>query len=211
MAIASGTTLADYLVPVRSENHSRALLRDGLLVVGFSIFLALCAQVSFYLPLNPIPITLQTLAVLLTGAALGSKRGGLAMLLYLAEGAVGLPVFAGGIGGFPILFGATGGYLWSFPIAAFVVGLLCERGLDRRIITSALAMLPGTLIIYTIGVTWLGVVLHKTVLKTLPLDTLALKALSFGLVPFIPGDLLKLVIAAALLPLAWAIVKRRSI
>ncbi len=211
MAIASGTTLADHLIPARSESRSRILLRDGLLVIGFSLFLALCAQVSFYLPLNPVPITLQTLAVLLTGAALGSKRGALAMLVYLAEGAVGLPVFAGGVGGFLSLFGATGGYLWSFPIAAFVVGLLCERGLDRRIVTSALAMLPGTLIIYVVGVTWLGVVLHKTVLKTLPLDMLVLKALSFGLVPFILGDLLKLVIAAALLPIAWAIVRRRNI
>ena len=201
MAMNSGTTLADYLVPTRSENRSRALLRDGLLVVGFSIFLALCAQVSFYLPFTPVPITLQTLAVLLTGAALGSKRGALAMLIYLAEGAIGLPVFAGGVGGFLGLLGVTAGYLWSFPIAAFVVGLLCERGLDRRIVTSALAMLPGTLIIYAIGVTWLGIMLHISFLK----------ALSFGLVPFIPGDLLKLVIAAALLPIAWAIVRRRNV
>ncbi len=201
MAMNSGTTLADYLVPTRSENRSRALLRDGLLVVGFSIFLALCAQVSFYLPFTPVPITLQTLAVLLTGAALGSKRGALAMLVYLAEGAIGLRVFAGGVGGFLGLLGVTAGYLWSFPIAAFVVGLLCERGLDRRIVTSALAMLPGTLIIYAIGVTWLAIMLHISFLK----------ALSFGLVPFIPGDLLKLVIAAALLPIAWTIVKRREI
>lgn len=201
MAIDSGTTLADYLVPTHSESRSRALLRDGLLVVGFSIFLALCAQISFYIPFTPVPITLQTLAVLLTGAALGSKRGGLAMLVYLAEGAVGLPVFAGGVGGFLGLLGITAGYLWAFPIAAFVVGLLCERGLDRRIITSALAMLPGTLIIYAIGVTWLAIVLNISFTK----------ALSFGLVPFIPGDLLKLVIAAALLPIAWAIVRRRSI
>ncbi len=201
MAIDSGTTLADYLVPTHSESRSRALLRDGLLVVGFSIFLALCAQISFHLPFTPVPVTLQTLAVLLTGAALGSKRSGLAMLVYLLEGAAGLPVFENGTGGFIHLIGITGGYLWAFPIAAFVVGLLCERGLDRRIITSALAMLPGTLIIYAIGVTWLAIVLHISFIK----------ALSFGLVPFIPGDLLKLVIAAALLPIAWAIVRRRSI
>ena len=201
MAIASGTTLADYLVPAQSESRGRTLLRDGLLVVGFSIFLALCAQVSFYLPFTPVPITLQTLAVLLTGAALGSRRGGLAMLVYLAEGAIGLPVFAGGTGGFPILLGPTAGYLWAFPIAAFVVGLLCERGLDRRVVTSAFAMLPGTLIIYALGVSWLAIFLHISFLK----------ALTFGLLPFIPGDLLKLVIAAALLPLAWAIVRRRSL
>ncbi len=201
MAIASGTTLADYLIPARRTSRRSLLLRDGLLILGFSLFLALCAQISFHLPFTAVPITLQTLAVLLTGAALGSKRGGLAMIVYLVEGAAGLPVFESGTGGLVHLIGVTGGYLWAFPIAAFVVGLLCERGLDRRILTSAFAMLPGTLIIYAIGVSWLAIVLHISFLA----------ALSFGMVPFIPGDLLKLVIAAALLPLAWAIVKRRNV
>ena len=201
MAIASGTTLADYLIPARRTSRRSLLLRDGLLILGFSLFLALCAQISFHLPFTPVPITLQTLAVLLTGAALGSRRGGLAMIVYLIEGAAGLPVFENGTGGLVHLLGVTGGYLWAFPIAAFVVGLLCERGLDRRILTSAFAMLPGTLIIYAIGVSWLAVVLHISFVA----------ALSFGMVPFIPGDLLKLVIAAALLPIAWAIVKRRNI
>ena len=201
MAIASGTTLADYLIPARRTSRSRLLLRDGLLILGFSLFLALCAQIAFPLPFTPVPVTLQTLAVLLTGAALGSRRGGLAMIVYLIEGAAGLPVFENGTGGLVHLLGVTGGYLWAFPVAAFVVGLLCERGLDRRILTSAFAMLPGTLIIYAIGVSWLAIVLHISFVQ----------ALSFGLVPFIPGDLLKLVIAAALLPIAWAIVRRREI
>ncbi len=200
MAIASGTTLADYLVPVRSTSRSKVLLRDVLFIVGFSIFLALCAQVSFHIPFTPVPITLETLAVLLTGAALGSKRSGLTMLLFLAEGAAGLPVFEGGTGGFIHLIGVTGGYLWAFPVAAFVVGLLCERGLDRRILTSAFAMLPGTLIIYAIGVSWLAIVLHLNVVQ----------AFTLGMLPFIPADLLKLIVAAALLPLAWAIVKQRK-
>ena len=152
MAIASGTTLADYLIPARPTSRRTLLVRDGLFILGFSLFLALCAQLSFPLPFTPIPITLQTLAVLLTGSALGSKRGGLAMILYLVEGAAGLPVFENGTGGLAHLIGVTGGYLWAFPIAAFVVGLLCERGLDRRILTSAFAMLPGTLIIYAVGV-----------------------------------------------------------
>lgn len=195
MALSPGSTLADYLVPARVA-RSNALLRDGILVVGFSIFLALCAQVSFHIPFTPVPITLQTLAVVLTGAALGSKRGGLAMLLYLAEGAAGLPVFAGGVGGFIHLIGYTGGYLWSYPIAAFVTGLLCEKQLDRSFQTSILAMLPATVIIYAVGVPWLAVVLHLTFAQ----------ALVAGMVPFIPGDLLKLVIATALLPTAWAIV-----
>jgi biotin transport system substrate-specific component len=195
MALSPGSTLADYLVPAR-VSRSNTLLRDGILVVGFSIFLALCAQVSFHIPFTPVPITLQTLAVVLTGAALGSKRGGLAMLLYLAEGAAGLPVFAGGTGGFIHLIGYTGGYLWSYPIAAFVTGWLCEKRLDRSFQTSVIAMLPATVIIYALGVPWLAVVLHLTLTQ----------ALLAGMVPFIPGDLLKLVIATALLPTAWAIV-----
>src|SRR5947209_254868 len=147
MAIAPGSTLVDYLIPSRpARNHS--VLRNGLLIVSFSLFLALCAQVSFHLPFTPVPITLQTLGVLLTGAALGSRRGALAMLVYLAEGAAGLPVFAGGSGGLIHLLGFTAGYLWSYPIAAFVVGLLCEKRLDRSFLTSAISMLPGSVIIY---------------------------------------------------------------
>ncbi|HLZ57996.1 MAG TPA: biotin transporter BioY [Ktedonosporobacter sp.] len=198
MAISPGTTLIDHVIPARSSSRIAHLLRDGLLVVGFSVFTALCAQVAFYFSFNPVvPVTLQTLAVLLTGAALGSKRGGLALLLYLAEGAAGLPVFAGGTGGFIWLVGKTAGYLWAFPIAAFVVGLLCERGLDRRFLTSALAMLPGSLIIYLVGASWLIALLHLSMAN----------AFIFGILPFIPGDLLKLIIAAALLPTAWAIVR----
>jgi len=196
MALSPGSTLADYLVPSRPSRGIN-LLRDLLLVGGFSVFTALCAQVSFHIPITPVPITLQTLAVLLTGAALGSRRGALAMLLYLAEGAAGLPVFAGGTGGFVHLIGFTGGYLWSCPFAALVTGLLCERRLDRRLLTSALAMPPGTLVIYAFGVPWLAVSLHLNLLT----------AFMLGMVPFIPGDLIKLVIAAALLPVAWSIVR----
>jgi biotin transport system substrate-specific component len=119
------------------------------------------------------------------------------MLVYLAEGAVGMPVFAGGTGGFIHLLGFTGGYLWSYPIAAFVVGLLCEKGLDRSFLTSAVAMLPGSLIIYAIGVPWLAVTLHLS----------PSAAILQGMVPFIPGDLFKLLIAAALLPTAWRFVR----
>lgn len=200
MAIAPGTTLADYLVPSH-KSRGMTLLRDVLLILGFSVFTALCARVSFVLPFTPVPITLQTLAVLLTGATLGSKRGGLAMLAYLAEGAAGLPVFAPAPnlpGGFLALIGVTGGYLWSYPVAAFMVGWLCERGLERSLLTSALAMLPGSVIIYLFGVVQLAVVLHVD----------AWKALQLGMIPFIPGDLIKLVIAALLLPTAWALVRK---
>jgi biotin transport system substrate-specific component len=196
MAISPGSTLVDYVIPARSSRSSN-LIKDGLLVIGFSLFLALCAQVSFKLPFTPVPITLQTLAVLLTGAALGSRRGALSMLVYLAAGAVGLPVFAGGTGGFIFLFGFTAGYLWAFPIAAFVVGLLCERRLERSFLTSALVMLVGSLIIYAIGVSWLAVTLHVGLLK----------AVGLGMLPFIPGDIIKIVFAALLLPIAWTIVR----
>ena len=196
MAISPGTTLADYVVPSRPSRSSN-LLKDGLLVLGFSVFLAVCAQVSINLPFTPVPITLQTLGALLAGAALGSRRGALAMLLYLAEGAAGLPVFAGGAGGFIHLIGFTAGYLWAIPIAAFVTGLLCERGFDRSYLTSALAMLPGSLIFYILGVPWLAITAHMAIGH----------ALVAGMLPFIPGDLLKLIIASALLPSAWRIVK----
>lgn len=199
MAISPGTTIVDYLLPARTS-RSANLLRDVLFIVGFSIFLALCAHVSFQIPFTPVPITLQTLGVLLTGAVLGSRRGGLAMLAYLAEGAARLPVFApipGTPGGFAALIGFTGGYLWSYPIAAYVTGLLCERRLERRFRTSVLAMLPGSLIIYAIGVPWLAVALHIGLLK----------AFLLGMVPFIIGDTLKLLIAAALLPTTWKVLR----
>jgi biotin transport system substrate-specific component len=201
MALSPGTspnvTLVDYLIPM-PKSRSLTYVRDVLLVIGFSIFLALCSQIEFPLPFTPVPITLQTLAVLLTGAALGSRRGAASMLLYIAEGAVGLPVFAGGVGGVIHLIGPTGGYIWAFSIAAFVVGLLCERHLERRFLTSALAMLPGTLIIYAIGISWLAIFLHVSIAQ----------AFVLGMLPFIPGDILKIVIAALLLPGAWTIARR---
>ena len=197
MAISPGSTLVDYIVPARAS-RSVNLLRDVLLVVGFSALIAVSSRLEIHLPFTPVPITLQTLFVLLTGAALGSRRGALAMLLYLAEGAVGLPVFAGGVGGFMyLLLSPTAGYLWSFPIAAFVVGWLCERRLDRQFWTSVFAMLPGSLIIYAIGLGWLVLVVHLSLYG----------AFLAGMLPFLPGDLFKLVVAALLLPSAWAIVR----
>ena len=206
MAFSPNATLADYVVPARAS-RSGNLVRNILLIIGFSLFIALCARLSFYLPFSPVPVTMQTLAVLLTGAALGSRRGALAMLLYLAEGVAGLPFFAGGSAGLGILLGFTGGYLISYPIAAFVTGLLCERGWDRRFFTCILAMLPGTVIIYALGVTWLC-------LAGIPTKTGAfmhpnfLLGLQLGMVPFLIGDLLKLIIAVALLPTAWFIIGR---
>jgi biotin transport system substrate-specific component len=205
MAIAPGTTLADHILPARSS-RSMNLLRDGLLIVAFSLLMALSAHLSIFLPFTPIPITMQTLVLMLAGASLGSKRGALVMLLYLAEGATGLPVFAKG-GGFIYLVGPTAGYLWSYPVAAFVVGWLCEKGLDRSFFTAIVAMLPASLIIYAAGVTWLAVYGLPT---PHGIDHSLYAAFLGGMLPFIPGDLLKLFIAAGLLPGAWAIVRKNK-
>jgi biotin transport system substrate-specific component len=203
MAIAPGTTLADHILPARSS-RGMSLLRDGLLIVAFSLLMALSAHLSIFLLFTPVPITMQTLVLMLAGASLGSKRGALVMLLYLAEGAVGLPVFALG-GGLVHLVGPTAGYLWSYPVAAFVVGWLCEKGLDRSFFTALLAMLPASLIIYAAGVGWLAVYGLPT---PHGIDHSLYTAFLGGMLPFIPGDLLKLAIAAGLLPGAWAIVRR---
>jgi biotin transport system substrate-specific component len=196
MALSRSTTLVDYLVPSPSS-RSLNLLKDGLLVLGFSLLVALSSQISFHLSFTPVPITLQTLAVLLSGAALGSRRGALAMLVYLAEGALGLHFFSGGSFGPASLVGPTAGYLWAFPFAAFVTGLLCERRLERSFLTSVLAMLPGTLIVYLFGVLWLSHFFNWDLLK----------GFYAGMLPFIPGDIFKLIIAAALLPAVWTLLK----
>lgn len=197
LTLSGQISLIDHILPVPATS-TRKLLIDILLVAAFSLFIALTAQISFYLPFTKVPVTLQTLGVLLTGATLGSKRGGLALLAYLAEGATGLPFFAGGAGGIIKLFGFTAGYLWAFPVAAYVTGWLCEKKLDRSFATSAIAMLPGALIIYALGVFWLAFTLHLSLSV----------AIAQGMLPFIPGDAFKLVIAALLLPAAWNTLKR---
>ncbi len=186
-------TLTAALVP------ETGLLRNVVLIVGFSVFTALAAQVALPLPFTPVPITGQTFAVLLTGALLGSRLGAASLLLYLAEGAVGLPVFALGRGGLIVLLGPTGGYLFAFPAAAFVVGWLAERGWDRRVLTTALAMLVGNGVIYAGGIPWLARFVGGWS-----------KAVVLGMLPFLPGDALKLVLAAVLLPTAWRVLHRRG-
>ena len=188
-------TLADVLRPAIARNRA-GLLYDLLLPAAGSIFIALFARVAIPLPFSPVPITGQTFAVLLVGALLGSRRGGLAVLLYLLEGAAGLPFFAGGAGGLARLAGPTGGYLIGFVAAAFAVGLLAERGWDRRVWSTAAAMFVGNAIIYAFGLLWLGRFVG------------AGKVFSLGLTPFIPGDLLKLGMAAITLPAGWKLLGR---
>lgn len=189
------STLTDVLTPVSwRDTTAPRLLLDALLVLAGSVLVALSARLTFYLPFTPVPVTGQTFAVLLVGAALGSRRGALAMAAYLAQGAAGLPVFSGGACCLPWLLGPTAGYLWSYPLVAWVVGSLAERGWDRRPVLAAAAMLIGNALIYVIALPWLaGFVGGANVLEA-------------GLLPFIAGDLVKVILAALLLPAAWALV-----
>lgn len=165
-------------------------IRDLSLILLGSLFVALFARIE--IPMYPVPITGQTFAVLLVGALLGSKRGAAAMIAYVVEGAAGLPFFAGGASGMAVLTGATAGYLIGFIVAAYVIGLLAERGLERSVRTSIIPFLIGTLIIYLFGVTWLSIVLGSLS-----------QGIEFGLLPFLIGDVIKLAAAALLLPGAW--------
>jgi len=172
-----------------------AWVADGVLVVLGSLTMAALAQVALPLPFTPVPITGQTLGVLLVGGALGSRRGAASMLLYLLEGAAGLPVFAGGAAGPIVLFGPRGGYLFGFVLAAFCVGLLAERGFDRSFVSAVLAFGIGELVIYSIGVPWLAFFVG------------AKPALAAGFWPFLPGAVVKAAAAGVLLPVAWAAVR----
>jgi biotin transport system substrate-specific component len=195
----SATTLAIAASPTRVRSR---LAWRVLLAFAGSWLVALLAQVEFRLPFTPVPITGQTLGVLLVGASLGAGLGGVSMLLYLAQGAVGLPFFSGGDAGaeFLRLSAATGGYLWGFVLAAAVVGALAERTWDRSIRSSIGAMFLGEVVLYAVAIPWL----------MQALDVSLAKALELGLAPFVVGDTIKLLAAAGLLPLAWRVVRNRG-
>jgi biotin transport system substrate-specific component len=192
-----GITLADFLVPIRVGERTPTRLRHIALVAVGALFVAACAQV--YIPTQPVPFTGQTFGVLLVGGALGFRRGLLALLLYIAIGAIGIPVFAQGKAGVAIVQGATGGYLIGFVVAAAIVGRLAELGWDRKIVGSLTAMAIGTAVIYAIGVPWLKFVLN------LPWET----AIAEGMTKFLIWDAAKLAVAAGVFPLAWWIIGRR--
>lgn len=184
-------TLADVAWP------RAGFARDFLLVVGASVATALAAQIAVPLPWSPVPLTGQTFAVLLSGALLGARRAFLAQALYLAEGSLGLPVFAGGAAGAIKLAGPTGGYLIAFPLAAALTGWLAERSWDRRFVTTFAALLLGSAVIFAAGLIGLS--------RYVPADRL----LTVGLLPFLPGDLIKSALAAAAFPTMWRVVNRR--
>jgi biotin transport system substrate-specific component len=184
-------TVADIFRP---RTAGRAIGYDLAAALVGSVLIALLAQAAVG---APVPVTGQTLGVLLVGAALGSRRGALAALMYLAQGAAGLPVFAYGGFGLPYMLGPTGGYLFGFVPAAFVVGALAERGWDRKPLTTVAAMAVGNVVIYAVGATWLAIHLGS-----------AGRALALGVAPFLIGDAIKIALAAALLPGAWKLLGR---
>jgi len=188
----ANATVADILRPCEKRY---AIVYDLALIIGGSLVIGVCAQIAVG---YPVPITAQTFAVLMIAALLGARRGTACLVAYLGEGAIGLPVFAQGKGGLVAFGGPTGGYLVGFVVAAFVVGLLAEKGWDRKFRTTIPAMIIGNIIIYGFGLTWLG---HLIGAKA---------ALGTGLYPFIPGDILKIVLAAALLPSAWKLIRRSA-
>jgi biotin transport system substrate-specific component len=171
-------------------------VRQVGLVIGFSLLTALAAQVV--IPIGPIPVTGQTFVVLLTGALLGSRLGAMAMIAYLIEGASGLPFFQSGHFGLLYMMGPTGGYLIAFPAAAYVTGAFAEHGWDRRFLTAAAAMAIGSTIIMLSGWAW-----YSVVLRTSPMLTLYATVIKF-----IPGDIIKITLAAAVLPSGWKLVRK---
>ena len=166
---------------------------SALLVVAGTLFLTASAKIQ--VPFYPVPMTMQTFVVLFIGFAFGRRLGGFTALAYLAEGAVGLPVFAGtpekGIG-IPYILGPTGGYLVGFVFAAWTVGALAERGWDRSLLRAAAAALVGLVVVYIPGLVWLGTIIGWD-----------RPVLALGLFPFLPGEVLKLALLAVALPLVW--------
>lgn len=185
-------------VPARALARpiSRAAMTDVALVLLFANLTAVAGRIAVTLPFSPVPISAQTLIVLLAGAALGSRRGVASQLAYLVEGALGLPVFAGGTAGLVVLIGPTGGYLIGFVAAAGVVGWLVERGALRHAATSVATMCAGSIVVYVFGVAWLSHLVPGG----------AAAVIVQGVLPFLPGDLLKSLIAAGVVPSArWTI------
>ena len=188
-------TLASFTISQHfAEDRFMSLLSRLFLVIAGSALIGLSAQVE--VPWYPVPVTGQTLIVLLIGMAYGPTLGATTIIAYLIEGGIGLPVFAGGAAGWPVLTGFTGGYLIGFVPAAFLVGVLALRGMGRTMLGTVIAMVFGNLVIYACGVVWLQAFIGLE------------KAIAGGMMPFIYGDLLKIVIAAVAMPTAWGIVQK---
>lgn len=185
-------TLADALWQAEGTHR---FVRSVILAVAGSILLAVSAKIL--VPFWPVQMSMQTFAVLVIGAAYGPRLAGATVALYLAEGAVGLPVFGLGAG-LAYMAGPTGGYLVGFFFAAVVVGFLAERGFDRRWSTALVAFLIGNAVIFAFGIAWLTVLIGFD------------KAVAGGLLPFLPAEALKVALAMAVLPLAWKAIGKRG-
>lgn len=182
---------------IRPSIKKHALIYEISLITGGVLLLSLSAQLAVRLTFSPVPITMQTLAVVLIGALYGSSRGAVAVASYVSAGAMGLPVFAGGAFGIAHLAGPTGGYLFGFIAAAWLTGFLAENGWDRKLWTSLIAMTAGTAAIFAFGIAWLGIFVGYD------------NVIALGLLPFIPGAIMKLAIASISLPTAWKFVGKR--
>lgn len=194
-----GVTLADFLVPIQVSERMGSRLRHVALIALGAVVIYLSARIAIPVPGSPVPVTGQTFGVLLVGGALGFRRGLAAVALYVAIGLIGFPFFAENKGGVSVIFGATGGYIVGFLIAGALVGRLAELGWDRRIVGALGAMAIGNIVIYLVGVPWLMAVQHYDLAT----------GIAKGLTPFLLGDGLKLLLAAAAFPLAWWVVGRR--
>jgi biotin transport system substrate-specific component len=207
-ATADGPTIAERLIPAALAVRLGATARDLILVAAGSLLIALSAAVAIRLPDNPVPITGQTFGVLLAAGALGGRRGITATALYVLVGVIGLPAFAEGKGGVGVIaavnegrlvLGATGGYLIGFLLASALVGWLAECRWDRRLPGALGAMLVGNAVIYLVGLPWLAAATGFSADETI----------AKGLLPFVLGDALKILLAGAALPAAWWLVGRR--
>jgi biotin transport system substrate-specific component len=202
---------APFLLGVLAESRQSrqgALAIQGAAVIFMTLLTALAAQVSFSIPPSPIPFTLQPMVVLMAGVALGPRLGMASQILYLLAGVAGLPVFAMSPSlplGAARLLGPSGGYLLSYPFAAFVTGTLAAKGFDRRYWTSIVAMMAGLLVIYAVGVLWLGVA-ATTAGAGGPIGLRA--AMATGVAPFIAADVMKIVFAAGVMPAFWRLFGR---
>lgn len=180
---------------VLADLAARTWISQVALVVGGAAFVGLCAQVAIPLPFTPVPLTLQTFAVLLVGASLGSLRGVLSMLLYLVAGVMGVPWFSQFESGFAL---ASFGYILGFILAAFIVGRLAEGGATRSFGRATGLMVIGNIAIYAVGVTWLK----------FAIDVTWVEAVTLGVLPFLIGDAIKILAAAGLLPGVWRLLQR---
>ena len=191
MAEVKNLTLIDEIIP-RIESKTLSLVKDIALVLSFAILTGISAKLK--IEIGVVPITMQTFAVLLSGALLGKARGAASQITYLLMGLAGIPWFSRG-GGIQYILSPTFGYIIGFVLAAYLVGWFCERGWDRNLKTAILAMLIGDILIYIPGLFWMATFIGFG------------KVLSIGFYPFIIGDLLKILLAELVLPISWKLIK----